>query len=139
MKQEYELCRDEARAFLYVANKIEEDIDFFMNDGMYPFCVNIAFACELYLKAIYLYYSNKGIHGHEIDDLYDALSENVKIQIEMLFKQEYQYDLDEILRNIRNTFVEWRYAFEKDKVEINVTGISTLARVLQKYVDDNIK
>lgn len=129
------VCINEADSFLWVAQKIE-DSDEFLCGGMYPFTVNVAFACELYMKAILIHNSADGTiaKGHKLDELFNALPNDAQNQIETLFNKKLKHDLHSLLEEISTAFVEWRYAFEGG-VRINVTGILTFATALREYVD----
>lgn len=115
MNDNYDLdvCINEADSFLWVARKIEEDFDGFLSGGMYPFTVNIAFACELYMKAILIYGSTENtiIRVHKLDELFDVLPNDAKVQIEALYSRQLKRDFRSLLSEISNTFIDWRYAF----------------------------
>lgn len=51
--KDVEVCKEEAKQFLSLARLCEENVDSFLS-YIYPFSVNITFACELFLKAILL-------------------------------------------------------------------------------------
>lgn len=129
------VCINEADSFLWAAQKIE-DSDEFLCGGMYPFTVNAAFACELYMKAILIHNSADGTiaRGHKLDELFNALPKDAQNQIETLFNKKLKHDLHSLLVEISTAFVEWRYAFEGG-VRINVTGILAFATALHEYVD----
>ena len=129
------VCINEADSFLWAAQKIE-DSDEFLCGGMYPFTVNAAFACELYMKAILIHNSADGTiaRGHKLDELFNALPKDAQNQIETCFNKKLKHDLHSLLAEISTAFVEWRYAFERG-VKINVTGILAFATALQEYVD----
>ena len=52
MVGDYQVCIDEATAFLNVAKLCTDDISGFLLGKMYPFVVNVSFSCELFIKAI---------------------------------------------------------------------------------------
>ena len=134
------VCINEADSFLLVAKNIEDDFDTFLCGGMYPFTVNAAFACELYMKAIFIHNSSDGTIPklHKLDELFDKLPKDAKVQIEALFSKQYKHDLLSLLSEISNAFIEWRYAFENG-VKINITGLLAFANALQEYVDSTIR
>lgn len=137
MANNYDLsvCINEADSFLWVARKIE-DSDQFLCGGMYPFTVNAAFACELYMKAILIHFSSDGtiVKGHKLDELFKVLPDDAQSQIEASFNEQYKHDLDILLTEISTAFIDWRYAFEHG-VAINVTGILAFATALEEYVN----
>lgn len=142
MNNTYDLsiCKSEADSFLFVAKKIEDDFATFLFGGMYPFTVNAAFACELYMKAILIHSSTDGTIPklHKLDELFKSLPMDSQKQIEILFNKQYKHDLLLLLSEISNVFVEWRYAFENG-VKINITGLLAFANALQEYVHAVIK
>lgn len=141
MNENYDLdvCINEADSFLWVARKIENS-DVFLCGGMYPFTVNIAFACELYMKAILIDDSTGDtiIRGHKLDELFDVLPTDAKVQIEAMYSDQHKRDFKSLLSEISNAFIDWRYAFEKG-VHINVTGILAFANALEDYVHNQLK
>lgn len=52
--------------------------------------VNVAFACELYIKAIEEYQKGKASIGHNLNELYAKLSVDVKKQVYELWRTTYQ-------------------------------------------------
>lgn len=86
-----------------------------------PFVVNAAFSIELYLKALSLKHGS-ALRGHELAKLYEGLPANAKTEIqEMAQRCAIGIDADrankfvEYLHELNNTFVEWRYSFEKQR------------------------
>ena len=77
--------------------------------------VNCAFACEVYLKAIYASEHPEAdkIRGHYLDELYNQLSDQYKVAIEnklaFLYKKE---DIERLLQEFRKIFEEYRYIYE---------------------------
>jgi hypothetical protein len=90
-------------------------------NNVVPFVVNSAFALELYLKTLAKLY---GIQtwGHDLLKLFELLPEPTQAAIEETFPQcRWQCgisticDFREALKEMRNTFEEWRYLFEKER------------------------
>ena len=135
---DYKVCVECANAFYKVALSAspEEDIAGFLGGLMYPFAVNCAFACELYMKAIMIHgsASDEFEKGHELDDLYNKLSSNDQSSIEALYNAKSTKDLKTLLAEDGNTFVEWRYALEKP-VEVCISGLRAFMDSLKEYVD----
>ena len=81
-----------------------------------PAIVNSAFACEVYLKAILLFFDNELIRGHELSVLYDKLPERVKefIKPTVLNSCVTWTDIFGLnqLDEISNAFYDWRYVYE---------------------------
>ena len=89
--------------------------------------VNSALALELYLKCLCTIESGFFFKGHEFDEQYLDLSQSIKDELrrrhdkaetnEFFAKMRadgYKTDLDSLLSIGRNTFIHFRYAFEKD-------------------------
>ena len=133
---DFDVCITEAHAFLQVAESIENNLGQMLSGGMYPFAVNTAFACELYLKAILIHNSTDGTikKGHELEKLFGALPASTRTQIEATYSQNCTTALNILLSEINTTFIDWRYAFENG-VKINITGIMAFATALKAYVD----
>ena len=133
---DYNVCVSEANAFLRVAIYLEESVVDFLCGGMYPFAVNAAFACELFLKAILICNSSNGniAQGHHLESLFSSLPEAARNQIEGRYTQKCNHDFSSLLTEIDNAFVDWRYAYEKG-VGINISGILAFANSLKEYVE----
>jgi hypothetical protein len=135
---DYKVCVECANAFYQVAKSAspEKNIADFLNGMMYPFAVNCAFACELYMKAIMIHgsASDEFDIGHKLDALYNKLSSNEQSSIEALYKAKSTKDLKTLLAEDGNTFVEWRYALEKP-VEVCISGLRAFMDSLKEYVD----
>jgi len=89
--------------------------------------VNSALALELYLKCLCTIESGFFFKGHEFDEQYLDLSPSIKDELrrrhekaeanEFFAKMRadgYKTDLDSLLKIGRDTFIHFRYAFEKD-------------------------
>lgn len=132
------VCISEANAFLKVAEKLKEDIGDFLTGEMYPCVVNLSFACELYLKAMIFWDSGTILKKHKLDEVFFILPETIRSQIELSYARGNDGDLNKLLQECSNAFIDWRYAYE-DRVTINITGLFTFASVLKVYIIDNIK
>lgn len=102
--------------------------------------VNCAFACEVYLKAIYAFeYPEADMPwGHYLDDLYNQLPEEYKVKIEnklsFLYKKE---DLDRFLKGFRKIFEEYRYIYEMESdSRIHFGFLHIFASALQDVVGE---
>lgn len=118
-----ELRRNTANAFLNVGiycNKYDKQIQtesiLFSCDAFYaiPAIVNIAFACELYLKALIVRETNKPAIGHDLAALYDQIPPSIRNVVENQFKNKCKYpvSLSETLEMHKKAFENWRYIFE---------------------------
>lgn len=132
------VCKDAANQFYMIAQKCmgKSIADYFMT-GFYPYAVNLAFACELYMKAIMIYRSSKKefCKGHDLYELFFCLDIVDKQYIKREFDTKNpSKNLDEFLIEDGKTFVDWRYALEKP-VAMNLTGFQTLSEILKNYVE----
>lgn len=98
-----------------------------------PGTVNIAFACELYLKAILRESGNK-TKLHNLEKLYVKLPDEIKNEIEKNFNGD---DFLKELKGICNAFVDWRYVYEKETIEINFAFLYKFAKVLSEMLKKN--
>lgn len=86
-----------------------------------PFVVNAAFGIELYLKALAQKHGI-ALRGHELLKLHKALPRNALAEINAVTPRcaanralGESPDFVAYLRNLNNTFVEWRYSYEREK------------------------
>lgn len=95
----------------------------FASDTFYaiPAIVNLAFACELYLKAL-LYRSGdrKVIQSHCLNKLFSMLPDSTQGQMENEYaaRSRYPVTLKQTLGVHSKAFENWRYAYEPDKKNI---------------------
>ncbi len=93
----------------------------------YPFLVNKAFACEVYLKFILLEYNIgfkdlKGKNGHNLLKLYEKIPLDFKNSLLKYVSSRGTLTNESLIRKLENVsevFTEWRYIYEK------FDGIST--------------
>ena len=95
-----------------------------------PATVNSAFACEVYLKAILLFYNIPIEKKHKIKELYEMLPERIQEWTKNEVTKGYErmwYDSfgRELLENISDAFVEWRYIYEHDWSKSSVIHMET--------------
>ena len=100
-----------------------------------PCVVNLAFACELYLKAIYaVENNNKCIKWHSLIELSNAISDSAKIQAKAEY-ENYPHILktfDECIASNDKTFEQWRYLHEPGNKSIEPDSLFALAVSLRK-------
>ena len=97
-------------------NKLQHDT---ANIGFYtsPAVINSAFACEVFMKAMLLYYGEPTHKMHKLKNLYEALPDEVREWVKSVTSMNCR-DLwvdsfgFEILDQVSNAFVEWRYIYE---------------------------
>ena len=90
------------------------DIDWYIT----PSVVNSAFACEVFLKALLLFYRTPQKKKHEIKELYGFLQDDVREQVKQLTtiycgNWEDPFGFERI-DNISDAFTKWRYSYEHD-------------------------
>lgn len=121
-----------AQDFRKSAELIEE------NDLTKPVMVNIAFACELYMKAL-LMWNRKDreiIEEHKLDALFGML----EISIQERIKQETGVqNWDVFLKHSADAFCAWRYYYEKDNVMFGYVGnLFAFSEVLDSICSEEI-
>jgi hypothetical protein len=86
-----------------------------------PFVVNAAFGIELYLKALAQKHG-VSLRGHELLKLHKALPRNALVEITAVTPRcaanralGEPPDFLAYLKNLNNTFVEWRYSYELER------------------------
>lgn len=83
-----------------------------------PAAVNSAFACEVFLKALLLYFGIPKSNQHNLKKLYDRLPDKTKDWVKQTVLLRYGAWSDafglELLDSISDTFVKWRYSYEHD-------------------------
>ena len=81
----------------------------------------------------YLLHNNNIEYGdnHKLDELFELLPEYLKKDIDMKFGQVMQRSVREFLKDQRNTFVNWRYAFEKNNLVLDFSGFIKFASILR--------
>ena len=124
----------------------KESIFNFMNEQI-PTIVNYAFACELFLKLINLYCNGKNIRIHKLEELFDKLPNNIKVEIETsMLQRNHRWNGIwgfPVLNQFSNAFVEWRYKYENDMSKgstkrIDLYFLKDFCEVLQEYCISNI-
>ena len=93
-------------------------------------CVNFAFACELFLKAILFKHNITPEKVHSLNDLFGMLPERIQKQIKgkAVFKYESKEDFDMILKANSNAFGFIRYSHERKAFGENFDGIYGITR-----------
>ena len=102
--------------------------------------VNCAFACEVYLKAIYAFEHPEAdkLWGHYLDELYNQLPDQYKVTIENKLATLYsKEDIERYLQEFRKIFEEYRYIYEMNSDDRTHFGfLHILASALQDVVGD---
>lgn len=113
-----------AIAFLDIgsyANDLDRDFSRqsmqFKSDAYYaiPSLVNLAFSCEIFLKAILNISNVEYGKTHSLCDLYNKLPDVAKAQLNIAFKDRcaYPVSFEETMKVHSNTFPDFRYIFEE--------------------------
>ena len=102
-----------------------------------PSSVNLAFACEIYLKTLLFCIDNeKPIKQHRLNDLIALLPEDVKDSIMqsvyMKFPLEKNAWGESYLNLVSDTFTEWRYSYEKYQLSCEIGYLRALADSLKE-------
>ena len=134
---DFSVCKEAADQFYITAHRCKgENVADYLLDGFYPYAVNIAFACELYLKAIMIHRSvnNEFWTGHELRELFSHLDSADSQVIEKNFANKLpSKDLHTFLIGNNKVFEEWRYALE-GSVMMDISGFEAFSEILHDYV-----
>lgn len=88
--------------------------------------VNEIFACELYFKSILMIQKHEIVKGHELVSLYNQI-QNINIKAKMI-----NYNFDEELNKINDSFEKWRYCYESKQLIIYTGFLYDLCKVLEE-------
>jgi hypothetical protein len=105
------------------------------SDGQssFPFVsavVGLAFACELYLKALYALETGKTRTGHRLNVLFAGLPAHIQRAVTERYEARRRglgARLATDLVTFSNAFAEWRYVYEMAAGEMDVVGLGQLA------------
>lgn len=133
-------CRKMAAKFKETTEWCGKDLLGELLAGMYyPCTVNAALSCELYLKAIMIFYSNTSTFhsGHNLQELFGQIPGEAQGRIKELFCSRMDsISLEAILQKEGNDFENWRYAFQngKENMVVDICGLLALMHSLANYV-----
>ena len=102
-----------------------------------PSAVNMALACELYMKAIIVSEKNTFGNMHNLDDLYQTLSGNTQATIQ----KELKYDksgFHSALERVADLFVEGRYIHEYESMIIHIEFLQKFTNILKEIAYEQI-
>lgn len=129
-------CIYAAKQFLEVAEMIVGDVRLIR-----PFFVNAGLSCELFLKAIQMIENsdNTFCTGHNLNDLFSGISEAARISITNIYdgyclNGKVGKDLNTVLSDYPNPFVDFRYTFERS-AEGNIFALAAFANSLQAFTE----
>ncbi len=130
---DYRQIKELGKAFLDTAKKCNNPkIEFtgWTHPLLVPIITNMAFSCELFLKAI-LKHDNKEIKTHNLKELFNNLPEDIKNKI---MKSQNEEDFMAKLENISNLFEEWRYLYERYPNSVEYNFLCYFSEKLSKIV-----
>ena len=96
-----------------------------------PATVNSAFACEVFLKALLNYHDIPLKRQHKIKELYELLPDKLKGG---MWEDAFGHEL---LDNISDAFVDWRYSYEivgtkRASMQINIGFLTAFRNTLRE-------
>lgn len=102
-----------------------------------PVLTNIAFACELFCKALLYNIPEEKVAGHKLYELYGKLPEEIRntIQKEEHFIDKFNKELNEV----SEIFERWRYRYEYTPNNCNYYFIFKLAEKLNDVADASFR
>lgn len=111
-----------------------------LSDGSYeslaqPTIVNLAFAIELYLKAIHLKSMGSAARGHNLQQLFQSIGEDhrrgIVEQFNVIDLGEHYFEAQ--LAAAASAFNDWRYAHEALSLSSRTIFLSRFAHALLRY------
>lgn len=82
-----------------------------------PYMCLCSFVCEMEIKYICYYTSDKILKSHDLEDLFKQLPENFKEKvIQTFFKSK--FDFAKYLHEYSKIFEQWRYKYEYTSIDI---------------------
>ncbi len=125
-----------AKSFLLASERCQEQR--IKEDGkiemlMIPSIVCLAFATELYIKAIL---ENEGNprKGHEIKTLISSLSKGKYEKIIQNIGLS-ESDFDKKIDEINKAFIDWRYLYEKGAMTIDLSFLKSILNEVKKIAE----
>lgn len=101
-----------------------------------PKIVNLAFACEIFLKTLLVFSRVEYEREHNLEALYGLLPAEYQQQIEQGFVARYGKTTDAFrapyIHNISKAFNDWRYSFESSRLSIDISILNTFCEVLRE-------
>ncbi len=134
---DFDVCLESANQFYTVAKWCyDRNATDFLTNTMYPYAVNISFACELYMKAIMIKRSSLSefYTGHDLLALFNSLDANDQMSLDSNFSARYSSKtLIDFLDENRAVFIDWRYALEK-QVSVDISGFNAFAESMREFI-----
>lgn len=132
LKGDYKIAVEQANAFMRLVEKCQDN---YLTEYFYTIPVLLSFASELYIKAIMIYDSDNDefLKGHDLQELFNNLSEERQKTITDEFNKSARRNLYDFLSENKDTFESWRYSFEH-KVNVAINELKIFAKILQTTV-----
>ena len=123
------------------------DVEHRLPDYTVAGIVNSAFACEVFIKSLLIYQGlsieeivdAKGRGEHKLRNLWTMLeikdlqlADLVKQKVQKLYSHEDDKKFYEMLDNVSNAFVYWRYIYEKSGGKIHTQFLSLFRELLKE-------
>ncbi len=137
-KGNFKLALAEAEAFYQTACMAEsEHFSLDCNSAfLFPFVVNLSFACELYMKSIMMFTSkeNTFLKEYDLKELFENLNADIQENLRSNFEVKGKR-LSNFLEKHKNHFVDFRYAFEEKEKSLCVfsTDLGDFVNCLRSY------
>lgn len=131
-----------ATNFLASADYCFNAKDSFLKGFHGPAIVNYSFACEVYLKLMLLNQGLKIRNTHDIDCLYQKLTDERKKYIEIQLLNSGHpikdgFGINQI-KSIAKYYTNWRYCYEHGNLLGKISFIKTLAEILRDMCNEII-
>ena len=107
-----------------------------------PATVNSSFACEVFLKALLNYHDIPLKRQHKIKELYELLPDKPKASVKQTTIANYGGMWEdafghELLDNISDAFIDWRYSYEivgtkRASMQINIGFLTAFRNALRE-------
>lgn len=135
MEKMTEECLEEANEFYSIYERYERNAADLLNH-LYPIIVNLAFANELYFKKLIIeHFAKETIRKHKYIDLFHLLPPKDKEWLTKKWAEKYNENLEQKFGTENDTFVEWRYGYEKEKLESVLSFLKNLAELLKERAE----
>lgn len=85
---------------------------------------------EILLKSIILADEDKKVRGHKWTELFNKLSTERQTTIIEQMPEQFKGDFPKLLASNEDTFVKWRYSYEKQELKCDFSFVENLSNVL---------
>ena len=98
-------------------------------------CMNISFACELYMKSLLFHEQISCGKIHDLSELYSMLPSKIKKEIKEIHpcrnSNKDRFELE--LKELKKAFIVFRYAYERKRLAWNMQFLIELVLSLKYY------